>query len=337
MRESVRKRQKEEVIKDLFIAGFVIVFLSLFIVVSDLFDHLYELIRNYESLGVGVLFAVLFSFLVAGTVISIRHALILAELTSRLIDAHELIEKQSIVEARLARMSAIGQLASGLAHEINNSLQPIVGLGPFVREKVKEYEDEKYLTYMNTILESVEHAQKIMANVLVFSHEEDIELVSCRPFDLFNESIAFVSKFMPSGVDLKVHDATSECSDMVSKCYIYSNKTAMLQIFVNIVKNASHSMNDEGSVYVKYSFERFSGDPDRPYACVSITDTGSGMDKDTVDRIFDPFFTTKDVDRGSGLGMSIVHDFIKQHNGHIKVESEPGKGSTFRLYFPVVL
>ncbi len=127
--------------------------------------------------------------------------------------------------------------------------------------------------------------------------------------------------------------------------FINADTTQLQQVLINLCSNALHAMNEKGLLRISLEEGELT-DQEVPlivdpqpgrYAKLSVSDTGKGMDKKTLDRIFDPFFTTKGVGEGTGMGLSVAHGIIEQHGGFIHVDSTPGQGTTFTLYFPAIM
>jgi hypothetical protein len=228
------------------------------------------------------------------------------------------------------KMEAIGRLAGGVAHDFNNLLMTISGYTELVLKRLDQQDPTR--KYVKQIQKAGERAVSLTRQLLAFSRGQllkteldlnirvnEIETMLRR---LISEDIDFVVLIEP---ELK---------------HIKANAGQIEQVMLNLAVNAADAMPNGGRFTIKtqnvINGEKdlmvIPGAPAGEFVCLSFEDTGSGMDKKTVDRIFDPFFTTKK--KGTGLGLAIVYGIIKQHNGYITADSRPGKGSTFRIYLP---
>ncbi len=234
------------------------------------------------------------------------------------------------------KMEAVGQLAGGVAHDFNNILTAIIGYASLLKMNVKK--DKAMLAYVNPIMSSAERASHLTQGLLAFSRKQVIEP---RHVDL-NEIIRKVQNLLHRllGEDVEIHITYTG-----RPVTIFADVGQMEQILLNLATNARDAMREGGLLSITTDTTVFTDDDasesayeKKPgkYAVISVSDTGEGMSKETINHIFEPFFTTKEVGKGTGLGLSIVYGIIKQHNGYINVYSEPGTGTTFRIYFPLV-
>jgi polar amino acid transport system substrate-binding protein len=232
------------------------------------------------------------------------------------------------------KMETVGQLAGGVAHDFNNILQVIIGYGDMLRRD--DTLNDRHKDEIDHILGSAEKASQLTRGLLAFSRKQVFEL---KPLYL-NEVIENFKKFIVRviGEDIQLKTVTRGKGPLV-----HADLGQMEQVLVNLSTNARDAMKkggvltiETGSQAVEASTDQeFGGVEPGQYAVVTVSDTGCGMDHDIRQRIFEPFYTTKEVGEGTGLGMSIVYGIIKQHNGFINVYSEPGQGTTFRIYLPV--
>ena len=234
------------------------------------------------------------------------------------------------------KMEAVGQLAAGIAHDFNNILTAIVGYGHILRMRTAS--DDPMMVNIEHILESADKAASLTQDLLAFSRKK---IINVRPADL-NEIIRKVKKFLQRiiGEDIEVR---TKLSEEILTANVDSAQIE--QALINLATNAKDAMPGGGLLSIETAFSMMNdefkkahgfGKPGK-YALISVTDTGVGMDKTTSDKIFEPFFTTKEVGKGTGLGLAMVYGTVKQHNGYITVYSEPGKGTTFRIYIPLVV
>ena len=232
------------------------------------------------------------------------------------------------------KMEAIGTLAGGVAHDFNNILTAIIGYAEIVRMLMEK--DSPLKVYIDDILSASDRATHLTHSLLAFSRKQNIILLSV---DL-NDIIRRLEKFLIRIIGEDIEFQTSLCDESLT---VLADSGQIEQILMNIATNARDAMPKGGILSIKtehlYLSDGIPGTliPAGEYAVISISDTGKGMDENTKQRIFEPFFTTKEVGKGTGLGLSIVYGIIKQHNGEITVYSEPGKGTTFRIYLKIAV
>jgi two-component system NtrC family sensor kinase len=232
------------------------------------------------------------------------------------------------------KMEAIGQLAGGVAHDFNNILMVIMGYGAMLKGDSLLAPEQK--EKVEHILEYADRAAQLTSSLLAFSRKQVMRL---QPANL-NDIILQVQKFLARviGEDVQLRSAVS-----AEPLPVRVDSGQIDQVLMNLVTNARDAMPGGGVVTIETHRQMIeesgasAGEHPAPgpYAVVSVSDTGAGMDETTRTRIFEPFFTTKEPGKGTGLGMSIVYGIIKQHNGFINVYSEPGVGTTFRIYLPL--
>jgi signal transduction histidine kinase/ActR/RegA family two-component response regulator len=234
------------------------------------------------------------------------------------------------------KMEAIGTLAGGVAHDFNNILTAIIGYGNIVKMKMKP--DDPQRVAMDQILASSDRAAHLTQGLLAFSRKQ---VINPRPIDL-NAVVTSVEKLL---MRLIGEDVELAVSLSATGLIVMADAGQFEQILMNLATNARDAMLNNGSLGITTQEVELTQDfvvahgfakPGK-YALITVSDTGTGMDAAIRDKIFEPFFTTKEVGKGTGLGLSIVYGIVKQHNGYINVYSEPGKGTTFKLYFPLIV
>ena len=247
-------------------------------------------------------------------------------------------EEKERLEAQLRqaqKMEAVGTLAGGIAHDFNNILTVISGYGTILQMQLKA--DDPLHKCADQILLASEKAVNLTKSLLTFCRKQPFEL---KPVNL-DEIIAGVEKLLRR---LLTEDIALQINLSGKDKVIMGDRTQIDQILFNLASNARDAMPAGGRLSIKTKLlDLQEGFRDtigyiEPgcYVLLSIADTGKGMDKEIREHIFDPFFTTKDVGKGTGLGLSTVYGAVKQHNGYITVYSEPGMGTAFHIYFPVV-
>ena len=245
-------------------------------------------------------------------------------------------KEKALLQAQLRqsqKMEAIGTLAGGIAHDFNNILTPISGYTELALRKIPE--DSKARNNLEQVLIAVQRAKSLVRQILTFSRRDEQQRCSLEIQSIIKEALKLLRASLPSTIEIR--------SSFNSKGSITADPTQIHQVMLNVCTNAHHSMRENGGILeirlddITLTHRQSQNLPDlKPgrYVCLTISDTGHGMTKEIVDRIFDPYFTTKPEGEGTGMGLSVVHGIVKSHGGSIAVESEPGKGSTFRVFFP---
>ncbi len=247
------------------------------------------------------------------------------------------IESRKKAEEQLRqaqKMEAIGTLAGGIAHDFNNILGVIMG---YTELSIDEIPGDHMLTEnLQHIMRASLRAKEMVTQILAFSRKSEETMKPLNIEKILLETINFLRSTIPSTINIK-HSINEKTG------LIIGNATQINQVVMNLCTNAAHSMK-KGSGEIELILDKVIVDYDDTlldiksgeYQTLSIIDTGSGMDKKTLDRIFEPYFTTKDTGEGTGLGLAVVYGIVKGHGGEIKVYSEPGIGTTFTLYFPLI-
>jgi len=233
---------------------------------------------------------------------------------------------------RAQRLESIGRLASGVAHDLNNILTPILMCSEMLDREISKQEQRSIL---NLIEKSARRGVGVVKQVLTFARGLEGKHVSINPIHLIEEMADIARKTFPKSIEIR-----SEYSEGVWS--ISADPTQLHQVLLNLSVNARDAMPNGGLLTI--ATENFtvdeqyaSGTPDAtpgPYVVLRVTDTGSGMTRELIDKIFDPFFTTKEVGRGTGLGLSTALGIVKNHGGSIAVQSQVGRGTTFRIFIP---
>jgi PAS domain S-box-containing protein len=234
----------------------------------------------------------------------------------------------------MQKMESIGTLAGGIAHDFNNILGAILGNVQLAREEVGPGHAAQMS--LEEIHKASLRARNLVQQILAFSRRAPQELLTQPLRPVVEETRKLLRATLPAGVDIDVRLADEPL-------HVHADATQLQQVLMNLCTNAWQAMQ-QGSGRITIGLApvalgpggkpRVGGLPPGPYAHLWVADTGRGMDAATRERIFEPFFTTKPVGQGTGLGLSVVHGIVAAHRGAIAVDSEPGQGSTFHLYFP---
>jgi PAS domain S-box-containing protein len=248
------------------------------------------------------------------------------------------LTEQRKLEAQLQhaqKMESIGTLAGGIAHDFNNILTAIIGYGTMALMKMAP--DDPHRLHIQHMLEASDRATHLTKDLLLFSRKQAIDK---KPLEL-NQVVTRVEKFLKRviGEDIEVKTTL-----LKSPLPVLADDYQLEQVLMNLATNARDAMPHGGALTVTTSQVQLNEEfvaaqnfgTSGPYALITMTDTGGGMDETTRLRIFEPFFTTKEVGKGTGLGLAVAYGIIKQHDGYINVYSEPGTGTTFRIYLPLL-
>ncbi|MCD4719289.1 MAG: response regulator [Desulfobacula sp.] len=250
----------------------------------------------------------------------------------------EINKKKLKLESQLRqaqKMEAIGTLAGGIAHDFNNILFPVFGYLEMMMADVPE--DNPLFDDLTMVLNGAKRARDLVKQIVMFSRQTEHEKKPLKVQLIIREVLKLTHSSLPTTIDIR-QDISDECG------LVIADPTQIHQIAMNLITNAYHAMEKTGgNLTIKLKeIELTLGDLKDPamvpgtHVCLTIADTGPGMDQSVIARIFDPYFTTKENGKGTGMGLAIVHGIVKSHGGHISVYSEPGKGTEFKVCLPVI-
>ncbi|RLC28521.1 MAG: two-component sensor histidine kinase [Deltaproteobacteria bacterium] len=233
----------------------------------------------------------------------------------------EILERgNQLVESR--KMAAIGTLTAGIAHEINNPLNNISLTTEALINDFNEWTAEEKMDMLKDIYTQVERAGATVANLLDFTHRDEISFDLLSIKDVLESTVDLVKN------ELLLNNITFKMVSVDGLPRVRGHHNNLQQVFLNLFLNAIQAMPNGGELEVRGSRENHS-------IRIDVKDTGVGIPGENLEKIFDPFFTTKEVGKGTGLGLSVSFGIIEKHHGSIRVESEEGKGSTFTVFLPV--
>jgi len=233
------------------------------------------------------------------------------------------------------KMESLGTLAGGIAHDFNNILFSVFGYLEMAMEDVPE--DSPVRDNLEEVLNGAQRARDLVQQILTFSRQSDHELKPLKTQIVVREALKLLRSSIPSTIEIN-QNIDRGCG------LVMADPTNIHQIVMNLCTNAFHAMEESGGKLsitlkeVKLTIEDLK-DPAMapgPHICLMVADNGQGMKQNIIDRIFDPYFTTKGTGKGTGLGLAVIHGIVKDYGGHISVYSEPGKGSEFKIYLPVI-
>ncbi len=272
-------------------------------------------------------------------------SLILSEVTTHPVDfvgrraelvmANDVTERERLEDQlrQAQKMEAVGLLAGGVAHDFNNVLTAIIGYANLLQMKLQS--DETLRSYSESIVTTAQRAAQLTQSLLAFSRKKVINPVPVELNGIIQRVEKLLKRLIREDIELRTRLAGEDTSIMADNVQIE-------QVLMNLVTNARDAMPSGGTLTISCAVVRIGsgslpgGDAgsSRPYVRLTVSDTGSGMDERTRERIFEPFFTTKEMGKGTGLGLATVYGIIKQHQGFVDVESAPGAGTSFHLFFP---
>jgi two-component system cell cycle sensor histidine kinase/response regulator CckA len=236
------------------------------------------------------------------------------------------------------KMEAIGTLAAGIAHDFNNILTAILGFTQMALNKTPE--DNPVQRDLIRVLESSSRAAELVRQILTFSRQSELERKPVQVSLVVNEVLKLLRSSLPATIDISQDNELGKGRDK-----ILADPTQLHQVLMNLGTNAAHAMRANGGI-LGVSLSEIEADasfvsryPDLspgPYVRLAVSDTGHGMDAAVVERIFDPYFTTKEVGEGTGMGLAVVQGIVKSHGGAITVYSEPGQGTSFHVFLPII-
>ena len=234
------------------------------------------------------------------------------------------------------KMEAIGTLAGGIAHDFNNILMGVVGYTELAKQKAGENEVVKQ--HLDEVLVAGQRAKELVQQILAFSRQTEQKRQPLELQLVVKEVGKFLRATLPATIEIRQNFTEAPT-------IILGDPIQMHQVVMNLCANAEHAMRKSRGL-LELKLEHVTGEPDGigahpdlkggSYVCLTVRDTGGGMTPEVAQRIFEPFFTTKGIGEGTGMGLAVVHGIVSSHGGVIHVESEPGQGTTFKVYFPAV-
>jgi len=252
-------------------------------------------------------------------------------------DQKRVEEEKKELESQLLqaqKLEAIGVLAGGIAHDFNNILFPIIGLTEMLLETDIPREIKPDL---QVILKAGNRAKDLVAQILTFSRKHHSEMEPIEVTYIVKESIKFARSTLPSNIKIK-QKIDNNCG------HVLADAIHLHQVVMNLITNAFHAMENSGGVLSislqqkRMEPQNYSPEKSNSSICICLTieDTGMGMDSKTLEKIFQPYFSTKEQNKGTGLGLAVTHGIVKGMGGEIIVKSELGKGSCFNVFLPTI-
>jgi PAS domain S-box-containing protein len=249
------------------------------------------------------------------------------------------ITEHKKLEAQLRqaqKMESIGTLAGGIAHDFNNILYSLTGYTELALDDTEK--GTRLHNNLQEVFSAAKCASDLVKQILTFSRQTEAEKKSVKVQSVVKEVIKLLKTSIPTTIEIR-QNIDANCKPVLA------DPTQIHQVVMNLATNAYHAMREKGGVLnINVAKEKISMDdsasyPDLTpgtYIKLTVSDTGHGIDKAIIEKIFDPYFTTKPPGQGTGMGLSTIHGIVKSHGGDIKVYSEPGKGTEFYVYFPLI-
>ena len=228
----------------------------------------------------------------------------------------------------------IGTMASGIAHDLTNIFTPIVMIAPTLHSEISS---PAGLAKLEALEASANRGRELVNHILSLTRGSNVERTNVQSHKIITEIAQIIEEVFPESIQFTVNAVDNLWT-------VHGNSTELHQVLMNLCVNARDAMPEGGTLAVnarnvvlsKLQASFIPNAQAGPYVEWHVSDTGTGMELETMQRIFDPFFTTKERGKGTGLGLAICLRIVQSHGGAIHVQSEPGKGTDFRVYFPIV-
>ncbi len=241
--------------------------------------------------------------------------------------------EQQLIHAQ--KMEAVAQLSGGIAHDFNNIVTALIGYANLLLMQIPEDGTSRH--FAEQILATSERAAELTRKILAFGRKKVFNLEPVDISDLIAGLKSFLERIIGEEIEIQINLST----DILT---VPADCSQIEQVLMNLATNARDAMPDGGLLVISTSrceldhvfIDTFGFGEEGVYACIAVSDTGTGMNAATVKRIYEPFFTTKEPGKGTGLGLAIVYGIIKEHKGFITVHSIPGAGTTFRIFLPLI-
>ena len=249
--------------------------------------------------------------------------------------AEEEKRKLEIQLYQALKMEAIGTLAGGIAHDFNNILSGIFGYSQLAQESINE--PKKANKYIDQVIEGAKRATELVQQILTVSRKTEYQKKPFRIYITINEALKLLRLTIPSTIEI--------IKNLNSRSMVFADPGKIHQLIMNLCTNAYHAMKKTGGcltvaltevqIYESKQIKNKKIVPGK-YIKLEVSDTGHGMDYTVIEKAFDPYYTTKEIGEGTGFGLAIVQAVVDEHDGYLEVESFPGKGTNFYVYFPIV-
>lgn len=261
-----------------------------------------------------------------------RGIAVIEDLTeNKIVEEEKIKVQEQLYQAQ--KMESIGVISGGIAHDFNNILTVIMTYCQIINSKILDNFEMK--KYVDKIIEAVEKASVLTGQLLLFSRKKVLNKAAVNPNEIIQNFYKMLKRVIPE--DISIHLNLEKNAKN-----IFIDPVQFEQVLMNLVVNARDAIKHNGKIVIetknvtideKFSKTHYKVSPGE-YVLLMVSDTGCGIEKEIIHKIYDPFFTTKEVGKGTGMGLATVYSIVKQSDGFINVYSEPGFGTTFRIYFP---
>lgn len=288
-------------------------------------DEIAEIGRSFNDMS-DRLSATLVSKQKLETIVEERTSALNTALEERILLTEQLIQSQ--------KMESIGRLAGGVAHDFNNLLTPIIGYSELLKLDISE--GSPGAARLENVLKAADRAKDLISQLLSFSRKQILEMKTVDLNQTLENLLPMLRRTIRENIDIRF-----ALTDNMR--FISADASRIDQIIMNLVVNAQDAIPEKGTITIETAvvqlddeyISKHSEVEAGKYLMLAITDNGIGMNQETKQHIFEPFFTTKGVGKGTGLGLATVYGIVRQHGGSIWVYSEPDRGTTFKIYFPL--
>jgi PAS domain S-box-containing protein len=246
-------------------------------------------------------------------------------------------EKQALLAqlAQAQKMESVGRLAGGISHDFNNLLTPILGYAELLRLHLAP--ESRELEMIDQIYQAADRAKALTQQLLSFSRKQVLQMKTIDINEVARSFYDILRRTIREDIDLRLHLT----ADLLG---IQADQHQVCQIMMNLAINAQDAIEGNGTITIETApihiddeyVRQHTGVAEGDYMMLAVTDSGCGMDQETLSHMFEPFFTTKEIGQGTGLGLATVYGLVRQQGGHIWVFSEKRKGTVFKIYFPIV-
>ena len=234
------------------------------------------------------------------------------------------------------KMESLGTLAGGIAHDFNNILSSILGYAQLTQLKVPQ--NSEAMDSLSQVIIGAQRAAELVKQILTFSRKTEYHMASVAVQDIISEALKLLRPSIPTTIKI-VSSVDQNCPP------VFADAGQIHQVLMNLCTNAYHAMREQKKGELEILLKKVDVQEQKKipllnlqsveYLLLQISDNGTGMDKQTLEKIFEPYFTTKKMGEGTGLGLAVVHGIVQNFGGHILVHSEPGKGAHFKVYLPL--
>lgn len=327
---------------DFIIALIGVAIVSIAMFRGEFFEWWYEYTRAHEDWELDEITSVMVASLMAGSLLAIRRSRLLKKANAELAQAQLILKANENEKIMREKMTALGQLSSGLAHEINNSLQPILGLSDIIKANAGK-DDTETIECASMIYNSAVHMQSVVKKIMQVSRSGSEEFNEYDVVALLVDVMDFTTGLMPSTTEYTIL-YSNNFKDQVTGHTARISRTCFVQVMTNMLTNAAYAMKGlEGAVLIEIDMASLNTQDASKraiqpgsYLAIKVSDKGCGMDQAILTRALEPFYTTKEEGEGIGLGLSTSYGAVRKWGGDLFIESALGVGTSVTFYIPII-